>query len=222
MACTEVQKVQFSTHMLEEEAKDWLNNACKRMEIVGTQITWVVFRATFLEKYFPEDVGGKKVIELLELKQGNLIVVKYAAKFEEVVKFCPYYNNLAAEVSKCIKLENGLRPKIKQGIGYQEVLRFLVLVNKCKLFYEDSKAKSSYYKNLSEKKGKGKFRGKSYVTPTNKGKQEATSKEKPSGGGDPTSVQCCRCCVIGLMPMSVLVLRRSVTNAGRQNILFLL
>lgn len=35
---------------------------------MGTEITWVVFRATFLEKYFLEDVCAKKEIEFLELK----------------------------------------------------------------------------------------------------------------------------------------------------------
>ncbi|XP_058741236.1 uncharacterized protein LOC131613599 [Vicia villosa] len=33
----------------------------------------------FLGKYFPEDVRGKKEIEFLELRQGNKLVVEYAA-----------------------------------------------------------------------------------------------------------------------------------------------
>lgn len=41
------------------------------------------------------------------------------------MKFCPHYNGAAAEASKCIKFENGLHPKIKQGIGYQHILQFL-------------------------------------------------------------------------------------------------
>lgn len=48
---------------------------------------------------------GKKEIEFLELKQGNSTVAEYAAKFEELVKFCPHYNGAAAEASKCIKFE---------------------------------------------------------------------------------------------------------------------
>lgn len=69
------------------------------------------------------------------------------------MKFCSHYNNLAAIESKCIKFENRLHPKIKQVIRYQEVHQFLVLVNKCRIFYEDSR-ESYYYKNLNEKKGK--------------------------------------------------------------------
>lgn len=69
--------------------------------------------------YFLEDVRGKKEIEFLELKQRNYIIVEYAVRFEELVKFYPYYNGAAAEASKCIKFENGLHHEIKQGIGYQ-------------------------------------------------------------------------------------------------------
>lgn len=72
----------------------------------------------FLEKYFPEDVCSKKEIKFLELKQGNMTNDEYAAKFEELMKFFPHYNGTGVEGSKCIKFENGLRPKIKQGIGY--------------------------------------------------------------------------------------------------------
>ena len=54
-----------------------------------------------MDKYFPEDMRGKNEIEFLELKQGSSIIVEYAARFEELVKFCPHYNDpAAAEVSK--------------------------------------------------------------------------------------------------------------------------
>lgn len=86
------------------------------------------------------DVRSKKEIEFLELKQGNSEVVEYVANSEEHVKFCPNYNNVVAEGSKCIKLESDLRPKIKQDIGYQEIRRFFVLENKCRIYNEDGEA----------------------------------------------------------------------------------
>lgn len=106
-----------------------------------------------MECYFLEDVCDKKEIEFLELKQGNSTVVEYAAKFEELVKLCPHYNDAAAQVSKCIEFENGLRSEIKQGIGYQQICQFLELVNKCRIYDEDNMAWSSHYKSLSEKMG---------------------------------------------------------------------
>lgn len=55
------------------------------LETTGAEITWVVFRNEFLEKYFPEDVRGKKEIEFLELKQGNMNVVEYVTKFGTIL-----------------------------------------------------------------------------------------------------------------------------------------
>lgn len=64
-------------------------------------------------KYFPEDVCSKKDIEFLELRHKNMIVVKYAAMFEELVKCCPHYNDVVAEGLECIKFESRMHPKIK-------------------------------------------------------------------------------------------------------------
>ncbi|XP_050920412.1 uncharacterized protein LOC127138049 [Lathyrus oleraceus] len=127
MAWTKVQKAQFDTQMVLEEAEDLWDNVRQRLEVISTKITWVVFKAYFLEKYFPEYIHSKKEIEFLELKQGNSTVVEYAAKFEELVKFCPHYNNVDVEGLKCIKLESRLHPEIKQGIGYQDFRPFSVL-----------------------------------------------------------------------------------------------
>ena len=85
MACTEKQKEMFGTHKLSEEAEDWWDNACQRMQDKGTEITQHVFITNFLDKYFPENVRSKKEIELLELKQGNFTVAEYVAMFEELV-----------------------------------------------------------------------------------------------------------------------------------------
>lgn len=126
MACTEEHKVLFGTHMLSEEAKDWWDNTLQRLEVVGAEITWVMFRVKFLEKYFPEDVCSKKEIEFIEIKQGNMMVAEYAAKFEELVKFCPHYNGPVVEGSKWIKFENKLQHEIKHGTCYQEFIGFLL------------------------------------------------------------------------------------------------
>lgn len=83
---------------------------------------------------------SKKEIEFLELKQGNSTNAEYAAKFDELVKFCPHYNSVAADGLNCIKFESSLRPEIKQGIGYKEIHRFSMLVNKCRIYAEDSRA----------------------------------------------------------------------------------
>ena len=71
MNCTDAQKVQFGTHMLVKEAEDWWINTSHRFDEENIVVTWAMFRDTFLENYFPEDVRGKKEVEFLELKQGS-------------------------------------------------------------------------------------------------------------------------------------------------------
>lgn len=110
--------------------------------------------AEFFEKYFPQDVCRKKEIEFLKLNPGNMTIAKYVAMFDELVKFCLHYNGVAAEGLKCINSQSGLHPEIKQGIGYQEIHRFLMLVNKCRIYDEDNRARSTYYKSLRDKKVK--------------------------------------------------------------------
>ncbi|MCI84713.1 pol polyprotein, partial [Trifolium medium] len=48
----------------------------------GVAIVWEIFKREFLRKYFPADVKNKKVVEFMELKQGNMSVAEYSAKFE--------------------------------------------------------------------------------------------------------------------------------------------
>ncbi|XP_058772134.1 uncharacterized protein LOC131645962 [Vicia villosa] len=152
MTCTDKQKVLFDTHMLFEEDDCWWENTCQRLKVIGRTVTWVNFKIEFLEKYFPADVRSKKKIEFLHLKQGSIIVADYFAKFKEMVRFCPHYNGAEAEGSKCVKFKSGLRLEFNQFIGYQEICRFSVLVNKCKIYDEDRRVRSIHYKSVSEKK----------------------------------------------------------------------
>jgi len=170
MLCSEVQKVRFGTHMLAEEADDWWVSVLPILENGGGVVTWVVFRTEFLNRYFPEDVRGKKEIEFLELKQGDMSVTEYAAKFVELGKFYPHYTTETAEFSKCIKFENGLRAEIKRAIGYQKIRQFSELVSSCRIYDEDTKA---HYKVMNERKGKSQqSRPKPYSAPVSKGKQK--------------------------------------------------
>ena len=118
----------------------------------GAEITWAVFRREFLRRYFPEDVRGRKEIEFLELKQGDMSITEYAAKFVELAKFYPHYAAETAEFSKFIKFENGLRADIKRAIGYQKIRDFSEFVSNCRIYEEDTKA---HYKVMNDRKGKG-------------------------------------------------------------------
>jgi len=152
MQCNDVQMVRFGTHMLAEEADDWWVSTQPILQNEGVVITWVVFRREFLRRYFPEDVRGKKEIEFLELKQGDMSITEYDAKLVELTKFYPHYAAESAEFSKCIKFENGLRADIKRASGYQKIRDFSELVSSCRIYEEVTKA---HYKVMSERRGKG-------------------------------------------------------------------
>lgn len=109
-----------------------------------------------------------------------------------MIKFCPHYNTANAERTKCFKFVNGLRLDIKKAMGYQQITRFSELVNKSRIYDEDNHESVTHYKSLHDKKGKGKFRGKSYD-----GKKKAGDGKKSSEGGSHTPVKCFRCGVEG-------------------------
>ncbi|XP_058766068.1 uncharacterized protein LOC131639602 [Vicia villosa] len=176
-----------------DNAQAWLKAIEKIFRVIAPMlrecslVTWDRFRDAFFENYFPEDYRGKKEVEFLELKQGNGIVAVYAARFQELIKYCPHYNTMNAERSKCLKFVNGLRRDIKKAIGYQQITRFTELVNKSRIYDEDIRESASHYKAMNEKKFQ--FRGKLY---DGKGKQKACNGKKPSGGGSHTLVKCYR------------------------------
>ncbi|MCI31109.1 hypothetical protein A2U01_0052320, partial [Trifolium medium] len=66
-----------------------------------------------------------------------MTVSEYAAKFEDLCRFTLHYNTLAAEEDKCVKFENGLKPDIKQLIGFSEIRNFPMLVNKSRICDKD-------------------------------------------------------------------------------------
>ncbi|RHN78856.1 putative nucleotidyltransferase, Ribonuclease H [Medicago truncatula] len=190
MQCIEDQKVRFGTHQLSEEADDWWVSLLPTLGQEGAVVTWAVFRREFLRRYFPEDVRGKKEIEFLELKQGNMSVTEYAAKFVELAKFYPHYTAENAEFSRCIKFENGLRPDIKRAIGYQQLRVFPDLVNSCRIYEEDTKA---HYKIVNERKGKGQQSPpKPYSAHADKGKQRMVDDRRPKKK-DATEIVCFNC-----------------------------
>lgn len=90
---------------------------------------------------------------------------------------------VTVEGSKCIKFENYLCSKIKQGISYQKIRQFPELVNRCRIYDEDNRARVSHYKSLSEKKGNLRHKGTPYSAPADKGKQKVVEGKKPSRGG---------------------------------------
>ncbi|XP_050918423.1 uncharacterized protein LOC127135833 [Lathyrus oleraceus] len=163
MACIDAPEGLFGPHMLSEQAEHWWENTRQRLEV-------------------DVDACNHNEIEFLELEQGNISAADYATKFEEMSKYYPYYNGVNAEGSKCVNFENGLLPEIKQFIESQEICCFSVLVNKCRIYDEDNKARSTHYKSAYEKRSTNKNCGKPYVKPSSKEIQKAANDNGNSVG----------------------------------------
>ncbi|XP_058788212.1 uncharacterized protein LOC131662423 [Vicia villosa] len=178
MNCIDLLRVQFGTDML-----------IRKLRISGVTL----LRGLEKRNYFPEDFHGKKEVEFHELKQGNGIVAEYAEKFQELIKYCPHYNTMNAKMSKCLKFVNGLRHDIKKAIRYQQITRFEELVNKRRIYAEDSRESASHYKVLNDGKGKGQYRGKPYDDK----KKKYGYDRKPNEGGTSAPVKGFKCGVEG-------------------------
>ncbi|XP_028113423.1 uncharacterized protein LOC114311465 [Camellia sinensis] len=100
--CSETQKVLLATYTLKEDARHWwmlIRNDSGTM-------TWSQFRDVFYEKYFPQCFRDRRVAEFEQLKQGNLSVAEYEAKFTELARFAPHM--VDSNYKQAQKFEGGL------------------------------------------------------------------------------------------------------------------
>ena len=133
MRCTDQQKVDYATYMLQAEAENWWDSTRAGMEARGNQITWEAFRNVFLDKYFPHSLRIQKETEFLQLQQGDMSIGEYVAKFEELARFSWYLKSDPEGEWKAIKFEQGLRPDILNMVGTLEIRDYSTLVNKCRV-----------------------------------------------------------------------------------------
>ncbi|XP_040865561.1 ATP-dependent RNA helicase glh-2-like [Glycine max] len=149
-------------------------------------------------------------MEFLELKQGNMTLAEYAAKFEDLVRYFPHYQGRDGESSNCVKFMNDLRPGVKQAVNYQGVRQFPLLVNMCRIWDEDSRDRAAYYRSIGpmrNKKNGPQHRGKPYSThPKQYGNRPSNQSTVPMGfaGGSgskpntfPTQITCYNCGKLG-------------------------
>jgi len=95
-------------------------------------------------------------MEFLELKQGNMTMAEYAARFENLVRYFPHYQGDSGERSKCVKFVNGLRPEVKMMVNCHGIHNFAQLTNMCRIFDEDQQEKVAFYRNANASHGKEK------------------------------------------------------------------
>ena len=104
-------------------------------------------------KYYPRDVRRVKEREFLCLKQGEMSVMEYATKFNELSRFAP--NQVATEEMRMNHFDKEAKGDVKQMIAagtyaifqemYQRALKVAYIINETKI---ENKEKGQAKKKL--------------------------------------------------------------------------
>ncbi|WOG92166.1 hypothetical protein DCAR_0311426 [Daucus carota subsp. sativus] len=122
----EEKKTIFAAFMLKGEANYWWE--AKRVLEGSSIISWARFTELFLEKYFPKHLENQMELKFLELKQGNMSVAEYEAKFTELSRFVPY--QVDTDEKKARRFQQGLKPWIQNRVAVLEITSYATLVHK--------------------------------------------------------------------------------------------
>ncbi|XP_061347778.1 uncharacterized protein LOC133293254 [Gastrolobium bilobum] len=114
MGCLEAQKMDYASYQLTGEALTWWTGARALLRAQNTDLTWAVFRRVFLDKYFPKAMRRMKHTELLSLRQGNMSINEYIAKFAQLMEYANFDRNIYNEEWQVEKFESGLHPEIRK------------------------------------------------------------------------------------------------------------
>ncbi|GAB2266284.1 hypothetical protein Dimus_037880 [Dionaea muscipula] len=110
IACAPEFKVSHATYHLEDAARFWWQGVERRFEARGVEPTWDDFVSEFERKYCTAHIRAQKKIELLTLKQGNMRIPEYEAKFSELGRFIPEL--LETDAEQMFHFERGMDPDL--------------------------------------------------------------------------------------------------------------
>ena len=88
MECPNRYKVALTTYQFEGEAEYWWETVKPRGE--ENSMTWERLIELLDSKYYPRDVQRMKEREFLNLKQGSMTMMEYAARFNELSRFASH------------------------------------------------------------------------------------------------------------------------------------
>ena len=127
-------KTNYASYFLKGEENYWWESK-KALEREGT-ITWERFTELFLEKYFPRYMQNQMELKFFELKQDNLSVAEYEAKFTELARFVPDYVHTDEKRAK--RLQQGLKPWIRSKVAVFELTSYAVVFQKAMIIESES------------------------------------------------------------------------------------
>jgi hypothetical protein len=125
LGCMNEQKVAYAAYKLTGEAKCWWHD--KKVVLVAdlgseTTISWEVFKHEFNQHFFPRVMQEAKAREFLDLVQGGMLVIEYAAKFLQLSCFGLYL--ILTKEKKVKKFERVLNSRIQIMMSYFDIRDF--------------------------------------------------------------------------------------------------
>ena len=115
LECTDAEKVRFATYLLKEGAYRWWLSTSTSLDVEHHPLTWTAFVKVFYDRYFPISVRDIKKIEFANLRQGNMTVDEYEAKFHSLSLFAP--STVANPEEKGQKFLHGLQPYLRERVA---------------------------------------------------------------------------------------------------------
>ena len=128
LQCSEEEKVLFAAHMLEEDAQTWWTNAHELMVNQGTPVTWANFKEMFSGHFFPPVMKLSKQAEFINLRQGEMSVGEFTAKFERLSQFYQLAKHAPNDEWKMQMYKAGLRADVAQGLSSYAMTSYAGLV----------------------------------------------------------------------------------------------
>ncbi|XP_061340531.1 uncharacterized protein LOC133287010 [Gastrolobium bilobum] len=126
MGCPEAHRVDYASYQLIDEALTWWTSARALLRAQHVDLTWTVFRQVFLDKYFPKAMRRMKHTELLAVRQNNMTVNEYIAKFGQLMEYTNFDRNIYDEEWQVEKYESGLHPEIRKLMSTNHTLPELI------------------------------------------------------------------------------------------------
>ncbi|XP_056164062.1 uncharacterized protein LOC130137304 [Syzygium oleosum] len=114
LRCTDEDKVTLAIYQLQGNASTWWEATQRRVFPEGTARVWDAFVEAFYNKYFSDCAREQKMNEFQRLRQNQLTVDQYEARFAELSQYAPRL--IEDPVDKARRFRDGLKPEIKDQL----------------------------------------------------------------------------------------------------------
>ncbi|GKV05621.1 hypothetical protein SLEP1_g17608 [Rubroshorea leprosula] len=165
-------------------AESWVKKLEKMFKLLkygfskrGEEVTWDKFVQAFYRKYFSTAVLERKELEFMNLKEDDMTVDGYQAKFSSLMKFAPHLVN--DEVRKARKFQRGLKASIRNKVVPQMLKTYDEVLATAQIIEQDMEEQKM---ETHDSKGKGKAINNQPFNkkPEQRGKRKIPESNRPS------------------------------------------